>query len=137
MKKILWTGLLAAVAMIVVNMLLNPIFNALFPALQEQYEGNPVFRPWDDPVMMLFWLYPLALGIALAWIWDKTKQLFSGTIWCKGVEFGLIFFFVYGLPAFLINFSSFNFPFVMILTWTIMSFLNGMVAGVVLAKLNK
>ena len=137
MKKVLWTGLIAGVAMIIVNILLNPIFNALFPWLQDAYMDNAVFRPWSDPAMMLFWLYPLALGLALAWVWDKTKQLFDGTVWCKGAKFGLILFFVSGVPAFLINFSSFNLPFVMILSWTIMGLINGIVAGLILAKVNK
>lgn len=137
MKKVLWTGFVAAVAMVVVNMLLNPLFNVLFPWLQDAYKNPEIFRPWEDPVMMLFWLYPLVLGIGLAWVWDKTKQLFSGKPCKKGLTFGLIFFFVSGLPAFLINYSSFNFPFVMIFSWTLMSFFNGIVAGIVLAKMNK
>jgi hypothetical protein len=137
MKKIIWTGLVAGVAMAIVNAALNPIFNALFPWLQDAYMNNPVFRPWDDPIMMLFFLYPILLGLALAYVWDKTKNLFKGSVVNKGLNFGLIFFFVVGLPTFLINFSSFNLPLVMILSWTFMSLVNGFVAGFVLAKLNK
>lgn len=137
MKKIVWTGLVAGIAMIVGNMIVNPIFNMLFPFLPDAYMDNPVFRPWEDPIMMLFFLYPIVLGLALAWVWDKTKQLFSGSDCRKGMHFGLIFFFVSGLPAFLINYSSFNFPFIMILSWTVMSLVNGFVAGAVLARINK
>lgn len=138
MKKILWTGLVAGGAMALVNMGLNFVMNAFMPQLQEAYMGNPVFRPWDDPIMMLFFLYPLVLGLALAYVWDKTKKLFTAKLPCKrGFDFAMIYFFVVVIPMFLINFSSFNLPFSMIMSWTIMSLINGLVAGIILARLNK
>jgi hypothetical protein len=136
MKKVFWTGLVAGIAMVASNMALNPILNAIFPWLQDAYI-NPVFRPWDDPIMMLFFLYPILLGFGLAFVWDKTKHLFKKSICQNGVNFGLIYFCVAGIPSFLINFSSFNLSFTMILSWTIMGLVNGLVAGCVLAKINK
>ncbi len=136
MKKIFWTGLIIGIAMAVVNMLLNPVLSAVFPVLKNAYMAD-VFRPWDDPIMMLFFLYPIILGFGLAWIWDKVKQLFTGSVLKKGINFGTIYFLVLVLPTFLINFSSFNLPFVMILSWGIMGAVNGFVAGFILAKLNK
>jgi hypothetical protein len=135
-KKIVLSGLSAGIAMVVVNALLNPVFAAIFPWLQEAYM-NPVFRPWNDPIMMLFFLYPIALGLGLAYVWDETKSLFKKTACQNGLTFGLIYFAVGAVPSFLINYSSFNLPLLMILTWTIMGLINGLVAGCVLAKLNK
>ena len=119
------------------NMLLNVIMNVLFPSLQKAYETNPIFRPWDDPLMMMFFLYPILLGLAFAFIWDKTKQLFQGSIWKKGFNFGLVYFFLASVPMFVINLSSFKLPLSMILSWTIMSIFNGIIGGIVLAKINK
>lgn len=136
MKKIIWTGLAAGIAMAIINIALNPVLNAIFPELESAYM-NPVFRPWSDPVMSLFFLYPIILGIGLAFIWDKTKTLFTKGVGRNGFNFGLIYFFVVGIPIFLINFSSFNLPFNMILCWTIMSIVNGFVAGWILAAVNK
>lgn len=136
MKKIFWTGLFAGISMVIVNMILTPLFNFIFPGLKESYM-NPVFRPWEDPIMMLFFLYPIILGFGLSWVWEKTKNLFLGSFWNRGLNFGFAYFVVAGIPAFLINFSSFNLPFFMILSWTIMGLINGLVAGLVLAKFNK
>ena len=136
MKKILWTGLVAGIAMALVNALLNPLLNVIFPWLKDAYM-NPVFRPWEDPIMMLFFLYPIVLGFALAFVWDKAKGLFKKSVCRNGINFGLIYFCVAGIPGFLINFSSFNLPFSMILSWTIMGLINGLVAGCILAKINK
>ena len=137
MKKILWTGLVTGIVMLIGNMLLNPIINLVFPNLQAVYEGNAVFRPWDDPIMMLFFLYPIVLGFPLAWIWDKTKKLFKKSIWVNGLNFGLIYLFIAGLPSFIINFSSFSLPIAMVGSWSAMGIVNGFVAGLVLARINK
>lgn len=136
MKKIFLSGLAAGIAMIITNMALNSIFNIIFPNLQKSYM-NSVFRPWDDPIMMLFFLYPIALGFGLSFVWDRTKKLFPKSCCSAGMNFGLIYFAVSGIPSFLINFSSFNLPLVMILSWTIMGLVDGIVAGLVLAKVNK
>jgi hypothetical protein len=137
MKKVLWTGLVVGIAMLVGNMIMNPIIGLIFPNLQEAYMGNPAFRPWEDPIMMLFFAYPILLGFPLAWIWDKTKQLFTKSACKNGLNFGLIYMFTAGIPTFFINFSSFTFPVEMILSWTLMGIVNGFVAGCVLAKINK
>jgi len=137
MKNIFLTGLIAGIAMIVANMILNPIFEMVFPGLQAAYMGNPAFRPWQDPIMMLFFLYPIALGMALAWVWTKTKHLFAKSSLKNGLNFGMVYFFVAGIPTFLINFSSFTFPLAMIFSWSLMGIIDGFVAGLVLAKLNK
>ncbi len=117
MKKTLLTGLLAGIAMLLVNMAINPLFNLIFPSLNDAYM-NEVFRPWDDPVMMLFFAYPILLGFPLAYIWNKTKKLFSKSILKNALIFTLIFAAVFSMPTFLINFSSFNLPFTMIISWT-------------------
>jgi hypothetical protein len=137
MKKVLWTGLVTGIAMLIGNMLLNPFINFVFPNLQAAYEANMAFRPWDDPIMMLFFLYPLMLGFPLAWIWNKTKKLFKKNAWVNGLNFGLIYLFTAGLPTFIINFSSFTFPIAMVGSWSLMGIVNGFVAGLVLARINR
>ena len=90
MKKILTTGVAAAVAMLVANMLiLNPIFMVLFPEFQAIYENTNIFRSMDDPLMAMFFVYPILLALAFAWVWDKTKQLFTGSVWQNGFHFSL------------------------------------------------
>ena len=137
-KKILGYGLLAGIAMIVINFILNIIMNAIYPGSITIYENTEIFRSMNDPLMFLFWLYPLILGIGFAWIWNKSKKLFKAKHPCiRGLHFALIYLLVFAVPAFLINLGSFNLPILIVFTWTIMSFINGWVAGWVLAKLNK
>ncbi len=135
MKKILWTGVLAAVLMIAVSMVLNVIYGWMFPSFASIYADTAIFRAMDDPLMVTFWFYPIALGIGLAWIWSRAKEHFSedSTFWA-GLKFGWAYFVVAAIPAFFINVSSFNLPVMMIATWTEMSLANGFIAGWVFAK---
>lgn len=114
---------------LVASMALNLLLNALFPALNAEYV-NPAFRPWSDPVMSLFFLYPVILGVLLSWVWLKTRKS-----WGSGLDFGLIMGVLYAVPAFLVNYSSFTFSLPMILSWTAMGFVNVIVAGLALEKL--
>jgi len=134
-KKILWTGLLAGVLMIAVSMILNLIYTWIFPTFDAIYANTAIFRPMDSPLMMMFWVYPLALGIGLAWVWGYTKNIFKkDTTFWAGLKFAWAYFVVAAIPAFFINASSFNLPLMMIGTWVEMSFFNGLVAGLVFAK---
>jgi len=138
MKKILWTGVLAGVLMIAVNMLLNVVYGWIFPSFAEIYANTAIFRAMDDPLMMAFWFYPLTLGIGLSWIWDRTKGLLKkDTTFWAGLKFGWAYFVVAAIPAFFINASSFNLPIAMVGTWAEMSFFNGLVAGLIFAKFNR
>lgn len=137
MKKVLTIGIVAGIAMNVVNMLIvNPLFSKLYPAFQGIYENTAIFKSMDDPVMSLFFVYPIALAIALAWVWEKTKHMFVGSLWQRGFHFGLVYFAVAGIPAFLVNFASFNLPTMMVVSWTVMTFLNGVIGGWVFAKMS-
>jgi hypothetical protein len=138
MKKILGYGLLVGVLMIVVNSLLNLIFGWIFPSFNAIYQNTEIFKAMNDPMMFLFWLYPIVLGIAFAWVWNKSKRSFKAKSACiKGLHFSLIYLAIAAIPAFFINAGSFNLPTMMVFTWTIQSFANGWVAGWALARLNK
>lgn len=131
MKKILWIGLLAGLLMVILAFILNVIFAMIFPGFQEIYKNSEIFiTDMASGRGLLFWVYPFALGIALAWLYTKLKVK-------SALEFAWIYFVVGALPGFLINVGSFNLPVMMIVTWTVMSFLNGWLAGFVFKKMLK
>lgn len=138
MKKVLGYGLLAGLLIVVFNIILNFLFALIFPSFNAIYQNTAIFRPMTDPASLLFWLYPFVLGIAFAWAWNKSKNLFKAKNICrKGFNFALAYLFIAVIPAFFINVGSFNLPVLMILSWSIMNFINAWVAGALLAKLNK
>ena len=129
MKNKYLLSLVIGILMLVVGMGLNTIITMFFPGLQTEYV-NPAFRPWTDPIMSLFFLYPVVMGMLLTWLWFKTRKS-----WKSGLDFGLTMAVLFTIPSFLVNYSSFTFSFSMILSWTIVGFVNVVVAGLALEKL--
>jgi len=138
MKKIVLTGILAGLAILIVAMLLNLLFNLVFPSLQAEYENANLFRPWSDPKMSIFFAYPFVLGIVLAWFWDKTKSLFKQkSFWNRGFSFGLMYWIIASIPGMIITYSSFQLSLLIVLSWTIMGFVEAVCAGLICAAMNK
>lgn len=135
MRKVLIPGLVAGAAMLIVGMLLSQLINLAFPALMDQYQ-TVLFRPWEDPLMSLYFAHPFVLGLALAFVWDKVKGLLAGGLLKRATHFALVYFMVATIPGMLISYSSFPLSLLMILSWTVSSLLQALAAGLVLAKLN-
>jgi hypothetical protein len=135
MKKVVIPGILAGIVMLAVGMIVSMIINAIFPALVAEYKAA-LFRPWDDPIMSLYFAHPFVLGLALAFIWDKVKGLISGGPLNRATRLALGFFIISIVPGMLISYSSFPISLLMILSWTVSSFLQVLAAGLVLAKMN-
>lgn len=137
MKKIIVPGVIAGVLMAVIGMLVSYLFHAIWPMLATEYANTALFRAMDDPLMMLFFLYPLLLGLVLAWVWDKTKPLFKGNLWERAVRFAGVYVLVATIPGMLITYSSFQVSLGMTATWTVNGIVNGLIMGLIFAKLNK
>lgn len=130
MKNKYLLGISVGVLLLAVTMLLNMGLGAAFPGINSEYV-NPAFRPWSDPLMSLFFAYPVVLGLLLTWVWLKTRKS-----WASGLDFGIAMGVLYAVPAFIVNFSSFTFSLAMVLTWTFMGLVNSIVAGVALDRLD-
>jgi len=117
------------VLLLACSMAFNWLLNMVFPSLQAEYV-TPAFRPWNDPIMSLFFIYPLAMGALLTFTWQKTRKA-----WKSGLEFGAWFGVLFSVPSFLINYSSFTFSLLMILSWVAMGFVNVVIAGLALERL--
>ncbi|MBU0590713.1 hypothetical protein KKF81_01320 [Candidatus Micrarchaeota archaeon] len=138
MKKILISGIVAGIVMFIVSMIFSMLSGAILPSLTVEYENSALFRPWSDPLMSLFFLYPFLLGLVLAWAWDKTKGLVPGrAFWEKGALFGAAFILISIIPGMFMSYSSFQVSFAMVLSWTISSLLQVVCAGMVFAKMNE
>lgn len=137
MKRIILPGLLAGAAMLIAGFGINFLFGIIAPAVALEMKNPAIFRPWSDPRMMLYFVYPFILGIVLAWAWSKSKWMFKGPALHRGIYFGLAYFVVAGIPGMFITYSSFAISATLVLSWLISGFINGVVAGIVLAKLNK
>lgn len=123
--------------MLVFDWIIGKVFQLLQPSLADEYLSG-IFRPWSDPRMMLYFLYPFIVGIIMAFIWDKTKGLFTGETTMKnGINFGLIAFVVFVLPGMFVTYTSFTVSLALVLTWAVSGFVGLVLAGIVLAKVSE
>ena len=137
MKKIILSGLAAGIVMLIVGMLVGQLIGMMIPTLAAEYQNLNLFRPWDDPLMSLYFLYPIYVGLALAWVWDKEKLLIAaGGVIKRGVTFGLIFFLIASFPGILMSYSCNPMSLTMAVSWWVGALVQVLCAGMVYAKLN-
>lgn len=137
MRKIILPGLVAGLLMLIVGMILSTILNMVFPSLVTEYNNIAIFRSYSDPLMSLFFAYPIALGLILAFVWDKVKGLLQGSNGQVAVRFGFFYWLVASVPGMIVTYSSFQVSILMVLTWTLISFVNGVIAALVFQKMMK
>lgn len=118
-------------------MLIGKIFTVIFPAIETEYTNTNIFRPWKDPLMLMYFLYPFILAFVLTWLWNKTKSLFTGSTFNRVLNFTVMYWLVATLPGMFITLSSFKVSLIMIISWTVGSFCEVFCAGLVFAKMNK
>lgn len=134
MKRILWSGLIAGVVLFVISY--GGLYLAIrfFPQLFLEY-NNPLFNS-DGSRDLLFYLHAFIISMALSWFWERFKGLFHGGSVLRGLEFGLVYAIVALLPVMWITFSAMDITISMVLSWFIYGFVQSVVAGIVLAKIN-
>jgi hypothetical protein len=136
MKKIILPGIIAGVVMLVLSFAISYLF-MLFPQVNADYHNTALMRPFSDPIMSLYFLYPFVLGIALAWFWNKAKSLFVGSVAKRGFDFGVIMLLISTIPGMLVSYSSFPLSFLTIISWIVSGFINALIAGIIFAKINQ
>ena len=137
MKKNLGLGLLAGVGILIIEMLATQLAGLFVPGYLTEIQNGQIFRPWTDPLMMLFFVYPFLIGVIFAWFWNFIKKIVKGkTALEKGFNFAVIYFALATIPGMFITLSSFQISFFMVLVWAISGFVEVFFAGWLLAKLN-
>ncbi len=137
MKKIIISGLLAGVAMLVIGFGVGYLCGIVFPSLMALYNNTSLFRAQSDPMMSLYFVYPFVLGLVLAWVWDKVKGVMKGAGWAaKGIRFGLAYW-VVSIPGMVISFASFPLSLLMVGTWSAGILVQALAAGLIYAAMNK
>ncbi len=133
MKKTI-VGLFVGVIMVLIQIPLGQVFQAIFPSLKTEYENPALFRPWSDPLMSIMLVQPLLVGIILAWIWDLTKGIVKGNLLMeKGIYFGFVYW-ITTIPGMIMSYSSFPISIVMVISWSVTIFVQSLLAGVLFAR---
>lgn len=133
-KKIISSGLTAGLALLLLSVMGLYATIYLFPGVAAQY-FDPAF---DVPQgrFMLFYLHPFIISLALAFFWERFKQVLTGSFISRGIEFAVIYVLIATLPMMWLIYSALNISLQMVVTWFILALLQGIVAGLIFEKLN-
>jgi hypothetical protein len=135
MKKIIWPGIVIGVITLILGMAVSYLF-MLIPSVNADYSNPAIMRSWQDPLMMLFFLYTFIQGIIFAWAWNKSKTLFKGSSLERGGNFGLAIFVIATIPGMFITYTSMPYSFMTVISWTVGGLINSLVAGWILVRMN-
>ncbi|GGA94539.1 hypothetical protein [Puia dinghuensis] len=134
MKKIITSGLIAGVVLLVLSILGLYATIWFFPTLAAQYY-DPAFDSQSGRYM-IYYAHPFVIGLALAWFWDRFKVVLKGSFLTRGIEFGLAYALVAIFPVMWLTYSALSVSLAMVGTWLAFGLLQGIIAGLVFEKTN-
>jgi hypothetical protein len=134
MKKIILKIIIAAIVLLIFNLLATYIIIWFFPNIAEEYY-NPVFSI-EGYKSTLYFIHPLLVSFALAWFWQRFKTLFHGSFWLRGLEVGLAYGAIAVLPSMWLIFCSLSVSIDIVLSWLLYGIIQGIVVGIIYAKIN-
>ncbi len=119
-------GLLLVVILFGLNVVMNPLVGydpADFPGM----------RPMDDPLMLLFFLYPFVISFAAAYLYDTLCPILRGTLLQNGLFFGGLLLVIIAIPSNFAMYTSMVWPVTFYLGNAIWSIAGFMATGLLYA----
>ena len=134
MKKIILSGLLAGVVLLVLSVLGLYATIWLFPGVAAQYY-DPAFDAQAGRYM-IYYAHPFVVALALSWFWDRFKGVLTGGFLTKGIAFGLAYALIAIFPVMWLIYSAIDVSLLLVGSWLLFGLLQGIVAGLVCQKIN-
>ena len=134
MKRIISSGLIAGVVLLILSVLALYATIWFFPTLASQYY-DPAFDNQSGRYL-IYYAHPFVIALALAWFWDRFKGALKGSYLGKGIEFGLIYALIAIFPVLWLTYSALAVSLAMVGTWLVFGLLQGVIAGLLFEKFN-
>ena len=131
-RKIAVAGLMGGTILFVLLFGLDLIMNRFIEYDMGKFDG---MRQMNDPLMLLFFLYPYVVAFAAAYAYDTVHPSLAGSGWHKGVSFGIFLIILVAIPSDFAMVTSLDLPvtfFISNLIWAIVGFL---LAGTIFSRI--
>jgi hypothetical protein len=132
LKQILIGGILAGIVIEVISMGFSWLAQSIWNYDVLKLAG---MRTINDPVSILFFVYPWVLGFALVCVYSYFEKALEGNYFAKGWKFGLLMWVVVSISSAFLVFASMDYP----IGFTVNSIIGPLVympvAGIVVAKI--
>lgn len=136
MKKIIISGFVAGIVLSIFS------YGGLFLAVNSHLL-NSFFTGYLSNVFVsdqsrdfYFYSHSMIISFALAWFWERTKSVFKGNAFLRGLEFGVMYAIAGLLPILWMTYSQIDVSETMVLSWLGFGLLQSSAAGIIFAKLN-
>jgi len=131
LKQILVGGILAGVVIEVISMAVSWLAQSIW-----QYDVMKLagMRSIDDPVCILYFVYPWVIGFALVCVYSYFEKALEGNYVAKGWKFGLLMWIVVSIPSAFLVFASMDYPIGFTVNSVIGPLIYMLVTGIVVAK---
>jgi hypothetical protein len=136
-KQIIIIGLITGLIIFILMRILTLIEGIIFPEIHKEYENFAIFRRYEDPLTLYFFIHPFVLGMILSLVWQKVKILFKDiNMLKKGARYGVYFWLTAMLPGLLLSISIYQISILMTISTMISTFIHLIFAGIVLIFLD-
>jgi hypothetical protein len=131
-KQIIVGGVVSGIVIIIIDLIFSWLTQAIWQYNVLELSG---MRGIDDPIAVLFFVYPWVLGFALCIVYSYLVDNLDENLRLKGLKFGLLMWIAIGFTSAFLVFSSMDYP----IGFTINSFVSSLIyiliAGVVISKI--
>jgi hypothetical protein len=131
-KHILIGGILAGAIIEIVSLAVSWAIQTI---AQYNVMDLPGMRPVNDPIAILFFVYPWVLGFALAVVFASVHKSFEGPTGSQGMKFGFLMWIVIGIPSAFLVFTSMDYPFAFTINALLGSLIYLLLTGILLTTL--
>mgnify|MGYP001235044069 CR=1 FL=1 len=134
MKKIIISGLVAGVVLLILSIIGLYITLWFLPDIAMQY-FNPAFND-QSKRYIIYIIHPFIISFALSWFWSRFRTSLKGSFITRGIEFGLIYMIISVVPFMLMLYSTIDVSLAMLGTWFVFGAMQGFISGLVFGKMN-
>lgn len=132
LKQILIGGVLAGIVIEVISMTVSWLAQSIWNYDVLELAG---MRTINDPVSILFFVYPWVLGFALVCVYSYFEKALEGNYIAKGWKFGLLMWVVVSISSAFLVFASMDYPIGFTVNSIIGPLIYMLVTGIVVAKI--
>jgi len=131
-KQIVTGGVLSGAGILVVSIIFSWLTQNIWQYNVLELAG---MRSIDDPICLLYFVYPWVLGFALSVVYPYFEKDLKGTSITKGWKFGVLMWIVVGITSTFLVFSSMDYPIGFTINSAIGSLLDTLIAGIIIAHM--
>ena len=131
-KQIIVGGIVSGIVILIIDLIFSWLTQTIWQYNVLELSG---MRTIDDPIAILFFVYPWVLGFALSIVYSHLGKALNGNSISKGLKFGLLMWIAIGFTSAFLVFSSMDYPIGFTVNTIISSLIYILLASIVISKI--